>query len=118
MILRSNNPLIIAAFISTLAGTYSGSAVSNCPSGVKAWHTIHGLNRALNDTEMEALLKVASSLAPPQSRKPPREPYTMNTVIAIRNHLDLSTPLHIAVFACLTTAFYATAHTEELTTRT
>ncbi|KIK98420.1 hypothetical protein PAXRUDRAFT_52962, partial [Paxillus rubicundulus Ve08.2h10] len=63
-------PSIISAFISNLAGSYSGSAISNYVSGVKAWHTVHGLEWALNDTETDALLKAASSLAPSQSKRP------------------------------------------------
>ncbi|KIK78840.1 hypothetical protein PAXRUDRAFT_162943 [Paxillus rubicundulus Ve08.2h10] len=109
------SPSIISAFISTLAGSYSGSTVSNYINSMRAWHTVHGLEWALNDNETDTLLKVASSLAPPQSKRPPREPYTINMLVSIRSHLDLTFPLHAAVFACLTTAFYATAHVGELT---
>ena len=109
---------VIAAFISTLAGSYSGSAVTNYVSGIRAWHTIHGLDWSLNDNEADALLKAASSLAPPRSKRAPREPYTVDTLVTIRNHLDLTLPLHAAAFACLTTAFYATARTGELTVKT
>ena len=112
------NSILLAAFISTLAGSYSGSAVSNYLSGIKAWHTIHGLDWALNQTETDALLKAASSLAPPSSKRAPREPYTVDTIITIRAQLDLSIPLHAATYACLTTLFYATARTGEFTTRT
>ncbi|KIK81705.1 hypothetical protein PAXRUDRAFT_155421, partial [Paxillus rubicundulus Ve08.2h10] len=112
------NPAVVAAFISTLAGSYSGSAVANYVCGIKAWHTIHGLAWILSDNEMDALLKAAVSLAPPRSKKPPQEPYTIDSLISIRDQLDLASPLHAAVFACLTTVFYATARTGELTTRT
>ncbi|KIK93790.1 hypothetical protein PAXRUDRAFT_144277 [Paxillus rubicundulus Ve08.2h10] len=109
---------IISAFISTLAGSYSGSTISNYINSIRAWHTIHGLDWALNNMETDALLKVAMLLAPPQSKRPPHEPYTMDLLVSICNHLDLSSPLHTAVFACLTSAFYATACMGELTTKT
>ncbi|KAF8546229.1 hypothetical protein OG21DRAFT_1427676 [Imleria badia] len=109
---------IIAAFISTLAGSYSGSAIANYVSGIRAWHTIHGLDWSINDNKANALLKAASSLAPPRSKRAPREPYTVDTLLVIRCHLDLASPLHAAVFACLTTAFYTTARTGELTVKT
>ncbi|KIJ11617.1 hypothetical protein PAXINDRAFT_15527 [Paxillus involutus ATCC 200175] len=48
----------------------------------------------------------------------PREPYTVDMLASIWTHLNLSSPLHTAVFACLTTAFYATARIGELTTKT
>ncbi|KIK82354.1 hypothetical protein PAXRUDRAFT_153884, partial [Paxillus rubicundulus Ve08.2h10] len=44
--------------------------------------------------------------------------YTVNLLISIQNYLDLTSPLHTAVFACLTMAFYATVHMGELTTKT
>ncbi|KIK75987.1 hypothetical protein PAXRUDRAFT_171110, partial [Paxillus rubicundulus Ve08.2h10] len=111
------NPTIIAAFISTLAGSYSGSTVTNYVCGIKAWHTIHGLAWGISDSEIDALLKAASSLAPIQSKRPLREPYTIDSLVTIRSQLNLVSPLHVAVFACLTMAFYATARTGELTTK-
>jgi hypothetical protein len=109
------NPTLISAFISTLAGSYSASAISNYLSGVRTWHTIHGVKWTLHEKETEALLKAASTLAPPHSKKAPREPYTVQIILVIRDNLDLACPIHAAVFACLTTAFYATARTGELT---
>ncbi|KIK75356.1 hypothetical protein PAXRUDRAFT_173099, partial [Paxillus rubicundulus Ve08.2h10] len=61
--------------------------------------------------------KAASSLPPP-SQRGPREPYTVDMLIIIRSRLNLTSPLHTAVFACLTTAFYATAWVGKLTTKT
>ena len=55
---------------------------------------------------------------PPSSKRKPREPYTVDIIIAIRCHLDLDLPLHAAVFACLTTTFYATAQVGEFTVQT
>lgn len=61
------------------------------------------------------MLKAAAALAPPRCKKSPREPYTTEIISTIRDNLNLKSPLHAAVFACLTTAFYATARTSELT---
>ncbi|KIJ10595.1 hypothetical protein PAXINDRAFT_33768, partial [Paxillus involutus ATCC 200175] len=57
-------PSIISAFISTLAGAYLGSAISNYVSAIRVWHTIHSLNWTLNDSKTDALLNAASSLPP------------------------------------------------------
>ena len=112
------NNTIIAAFLASLAGFYSGSTITNYLCGIKAWHTIHGIPWALNEAESDALLKAAITLASASTKRPPRDPYTIDTLVTIRNHLALDTPLHAAVFTCLTTAFYATARTGELTTKT
>jgi hypothetical protein len=34
---------IMAAFIASMAGAYSGSTISNYVYGVRAWHTLHWL---------------------------------------------------------------------------
>ncbi|KAF8137033.1 hypothetical protein EV363DRAFT_1445944 [Boletus edulis] len=103
------------AFISALTGIYAGSTIINYLNGVHAWHTIHGLPWSLNSDETDALLKAAKVLAPPSSKRPPHEPYTVDTIILLHTQLSLSNPLHAAVFACLTTTFFATAHTGEFT---
>ena len=110
--------VLLTAFTSTLAGMYSGSAVANYLCGVKAWHTIHGLDWALGKAEMEALLKSATMLAPQTSKCPPRESYTIKTIALICSKLNLAILLDAAVFTCLTTLFYATVHTGEFTMHT
>ena len=68
--------ILISSFISNLAGLYSRSAVSNYVQGIRAWHTMHGLDWVVKDVEVEALLKAVASLAPPTSKCKPREPFT------------------------------------------
>ena len=46
---------------------------------------------------------------------PPCEPYTIDILTKLRNQLPLSDPINAAVFACLTTTFFATAQTGEFT---
>ncbi|KIK77581.1 hypothetical protein PAXRUDRAFT_17407 [Paxillus rubicundulus Ve08.2h10] len=88
-------PSLISAFLST------------------AWHIIHSVGWSLVDNGINALLKATTSLAPPTSKRPPWEPFTIHTILLICNQLDLSLPLHAAVFACLTTTFYATVRVGE-----
>ncbi|KAF8547283.1 hypothetical protein OG21DRAFT_1527269, partial [Imleria badia] len=77
---------LIASFISTLASMYAGSTVTNCLSAVHAWHTIHSIPWEFNSDEIDALMK-----------------------------LSLSKPLDTAIFACLTSTFFATAQVREFT---
>ena len=108
---------LISTFISNLAGTYTGSTVTNYLSAVHAWHTIHGLKWSFNSDEIDTLVKAAKTLAPASSKHSPREPYTIDTIIKIRSHLSLTDPLDAAVFACLTTTFFVTARTGEFTVK-
>ncbi len=63
------SPVLAAAFISTIAGTYSCSAIRNYFYGVRAWHLLHGVRWQMNEPEMEALLRAAEKAAPPASKK-------------------------------------------------
>jgi len=107
--------ILISSFLSNLAGFYSSATVSNYLQGVRAWHIIHGLDWTIKDDKVNALLKAAATLTTPSSKCKPREPYTIDTIATIHRSLDLDTPLHATVFACLTTIFYATARVGEFT---
>lgn len=108
-------PILIAAFISTIAGAYSGNSVSNYVHGVRAWHTLHGVDWRMDAAELATLLKAADKVTPPSARRPKRTPFTIDFITAIRGKLDLTSPLHAAVFACLTTTFYTAARAGEFT---
>jgi hypothetical protein len=112
------SPILIASFIATLSGTYSGTAITNFVCGIRAWHVLHGMSWHMNTAEVDTLLKAAKKSAPPTSKRKKRQPYTIDFMISIRNNLDLTNPLHAAVFACLTTTFYAAARVGEFTTKT
>ena len=110
--------ILISSFLSNLAGFYSSPAITNYLQGIRAWHIIHGLDWSIKDNEIDAILKASASLPPPSLKHKPREPYTVDIIIAICRHLDLDLPLHAAVFACLITTFYATAWVGKFTIQT
>jgi len=107
------SPILAASFISTIAGAYSGQTIRNYFYGVRAWHVLHGIDWKMNEPEMEALLKGAEKAAPATSKRKRRTPYTPDYITQVKAHLDLDDPLHIAVYACLTTTFYAAARLGE-----
>jgi len=106
---------LMASFIATIAGVYAGSSIANYVHGIHAWHTIHGVAWYMNKDELDHLLKSASGLAPPSSKKAKREPVLITHIEKIKQQLDLSKPLDAAVYACLTTAFWTTARIGEFT---
>ncbi|KAJ6477580.1 hypothetical protein C8R45DRAFT_833363 [Mycena sanguinolenta] len=110
------SPIILAAWLSSIAGSYAGGTVANYLYGVRAWHILHGLAWDINQIEVDALLSAAARLSPPKSKK--RLPYTVDIIIIILRHLDISIPLHASVFSCLTTSFYSVARVGEFTIRT
>ncbi|KDQ52909.1 hypothetical protein JAAARDRAFT_137970 [Jaapia argillacea MUCL 33604] len=109
--------LLTSSFVSTIAGAYAGRTISKYLYGVRAWHILHGLEWSLNEPEMEALLKAASTLAPTSSKRKKRQPYTIAFISSLRDHLIPDNPLDAAVYACLTTTFYTAARVGEFTVR-
>lgn len=108
---------LISAFISCLAGAYSGSAIHNYFYGVRAWHTLYGLPWAVNENQIGIILKGAAKLAPPMAKQVLRAPITTDMMEIIKAHLRDQNPFDTAFFACLTTVFYAAARVGEFTLR-
>ncbi|PPQ82948.1 hypothetical protein CVT24_012852 [Panaeolus cyanescens] len=106
---------VLSAFIASLAGAYSGKTIRNYVWGIRAWHILHGAEWRLNHTEVEGLLTASDKLTPPSSKSAKREPYTPEYIKQIREGLNLEDPFDAAVYACLTTCFYATARLGEFT---
>ena len=107
--------VLLSAFISELAGAYSGKTISNYVYGVRAWHILHGISWQLNDPEVELLLKGANKLTPSTSKRKKRRPYTIDYMAKLKQKMNLDVPLDAAVFACLTTCFYAAGRVGEFT---
>jgi hypothetical protein len=108
---------LLSAFVANLAASYSGKTISNYLYGVRAWHILHGIPWKVEKAEMDSMLRAANKLTPVSSKKKPRRPYTPDFISALRCHLNLDDPLDAAVFACLTTCFYASARLGEFAVR-
>lgn len=109
------SPILLQSFLSTIAGSYSGSTVSNYFHGVRAWHIIHGVSWLIDKLQMDALLKAASTLTPASSKKKQRLPWTIEFILAILAQLNPTDPLHVAVEGCLLTVFFTAARLGEFT---
>ena len=64
---------------------------------------------------MNAIIKGAKQMAPRSSTQEKREPMTKNYIEKLRPYFSDTKPLDVAVFACLTSAFWSTARLGELT---
>ncbi|KIJ99708.1 hypothetical protein K443DRAFT_101747 [Laccaria amethystina LaAM-08-1] len=95
------SPILVNAFISSLAGAYSGSTIDNYLYGIRAWHILHGVRWQMDTAELEALLRAAEKTTPSTSRR--------------KKRLKLDQPRDAAVYSCLTTTFYAAGRLGEFT---
>lgn len=94
---------------------YSGKTLENYFYGIRAWHLLHGLPWSIDQAQTSLALEGAKSLTPSSSSRSKRAPFTISLLLAIHSVLDLTTPLHAAVYACLTTSFFTIARTGEFT---
>lgn len=113
----TSSPLILA-FISSLAGSYSGSTLTNYVCGVRAWHILHGLRWDMEDMQLKAALTGATTFAPPTSKRPKRAPITIQILDQILENLDPNNHLDAAISSAITTIFYTTSRSGEFTVPT
>ena len=109
---------LLSAFVAHMAAAYSGKTISNYLNRVRAWHLLHSIPWVLEKNEMDAMLQAADKLTPSSSKRKKHRLYTPDFISAVRQQLDLKKPLNVAVYACLTTCFYASARLGEFTVRT
>ena len=109
---------LLSAFVAHMAAAYLGKTISNYLHGVRAWHALHSIPWQLDKPKMDTMLRAAEKLTPTSSKRKKRRPYTPNFIAALKQQMNLEDPLDAAVFACLTTCFYATARLGEFTVRT
>ncbi|KIK32911.1 hypothetical protein CY34DRAFT_31361, partial [Suillus luteus UH-Slu-Lm8-n1] len=109
------SPTLLLAFLSSCAGSYSGTALANYTAGLKAWHLLHGRPWIVNAKELKATLDGATALAPDSSKCPKCIPFTVDILSTIRAFINLNDHRDAAIFACLTTTFYTVARLGEFT---
>ena len=106
---------LLSCFISTLIGDYSAQAIENYTYGIRAWHIVHRIPWKINQAELQTLFASAAKNQPQKSEKAQKPPCTVEDLAAIRQNLDVREPFDAAVFACLTTTFWAVARLGEFT---
>jgi hypothetical protein len=104
----------IQAFLASVAGAYSKSAINNYLSGIRAWHLYHGIEWAIDDKTTSMMLRATNVLSPPP--EPKRTPYTVEYITKVLEQLDSTNTFDVAVAACLTTCFWSAARVREFTT--
>lgn len=107
--------VLILAFIAACSGIYSGKCLENYFYAIRAWHLLHGQPWLANSDQCTLAIGGGKHLAPLTLKRPKCAPFTVDILAAIHSTLDLSSPLHAAVFACLTTAFYSIARIGKFT---
>ncbi|KAE8222197.1 hypothetical protein CF319_g4566 [Tilletia indica] len=106
-------PLLVD-FVSSVAGHYAGSTISNWISALRAYHLTHGFTLDTSHDLVKQVRRGAERLTPPASKRPPRPAYTARDLILLAPHFDLNEPFDAAIWATLLSAFWGLARLGEL----
>ena len=91
---------LIVSFIASCASVYSGSALSNCIAGLRAWHLLYGQPWSINQNELHSIFEGTSRLAPASSKHPKCILVKLNLLLQFLTYFDLDNPRDAAIFAC------------------
>jgi hypothetical protein len=106
---------LIASFVASCAGAYSGSALSNSIAGLHAWHLLHGQPWNINQNELHSILEGASRLAPASSKRPKCILVERDLLLQFLTYFNLDDLGDAAIFACIVVTFYSVSHLGEFT---
>ncbi|KAG1902559.1 uncharacterized protein F5891DRAFT_948633 [Suillus fuscotomentosus] len=107
--------ILVLSFLAVCTGMHSGKTLESYFYSIRAWHLLHSLPWSIDQAQASLTLEGAKSLAPLSSSHTKHTPFTVALLLALCSNLDLSMPLHAAVYACLTTSFFTIAQTGEFT---
>jgi hypothetical protein len=83
-------------------------------TAIRCWHQVHGVKFPDTDDILNRAAHGAKAFDPPQSKRGPRKPMTIALLNAIIPHLSPINPVHIAVLAAATAAFFGIARLGEI----
>ena len=101
---------VLSSFISSMVGV-----IRNSVYGIRAWHVIHSLQWSTNPNEVEALFTAGQKMAPKESKKKEKTPWSVEYLADICKALNTEDPKDATVLACITTVFWGTARLGEVT---
>ena len=104
---------VLCAFAASSAGRHARSTPRNRLSALKAWHIAHNMQWK-GSSRLRYVLNGVHNLAPGSSRRPPRPPVNAKMISQLIQHLNLDSPLDVAVAACAATAFWGQCRLGEL----
>ncbi|QRV93565.1 hypothetical protein RhiJN_21583 [Ceratobasidium sp. AG-Ba] len=105
--------LVLCAFAASHAGLKAGGTATNRINSLKTWHAIHNVPWH-GSARLSYVLRGVASMEPTSVTRPPRPPISAEMLRQLHDKLDLDIPLHAAVFAAATVAFWGQCRLGEL----
>ena len=107
---------LLAAFVGQVRGRYAGGTVCTWLSGIRAWHVMHQADWH-GDHEWVHNARVSANKEGTLFKRPLRAPVSLEHLHILRNTLNLSDPLHAAIWAVATITFFGCHRLGETTVK-
>ena len=98
--------VLLAGFIAEASGSVSGKSIRNWLNGLRLWHMFNNSEWNGHHSWISSLKRMADKEGV-SFKKPLRNPITLEHLRVLRQHLDLSIPMHTALWAVAVIAFWA-----------
>ncbi|KAF9069554.1 hypothetical protein BDP27DRAFT_1447612 [Rhodocollybia butyracea] len=96
---------LLGAFVANYIGSGTGKMIQNWLNGLRLWHIYNEAEWHGKEGWLPALTKSADKKGA-VSKRTPRGPITEEHLMALRKSLDLSLPMHAAIWAAAVAAFW------------
>jgi hypothetical protein len=104
---------LLGAFVASYIGLGTGKMIRNWLNGLRLWHIYNEAEWHGKEGWLPALTKSADKKGV-IFKRPPRGPITEKHLMALRKSLDLSLPMHAAIWAAALAAFWGCRRLGEL----
>jgi hypothetical protein len=96
---------LLTAFVGQCRGLYAGKTIRSWLSGIRAWHILQQVEWH-GDHEWVSNARVTAHKEGTSFKRPLRAPVSLEHLHVLRCHLNLTIPLHAAIWAVATTTFF------------
>ena len=107
---------LLAAFVAQCRGLYAGNTVRSWLSGIRSWHIYHQADWH-GDHDWVQQARTTANKEGTTFKRPLRAPVSLEHLRALKTHLDLSLPLHAAIWATALVTFFGCRRLGETTVR-
>lgn len=107
---------LITAFVSQSCGHYAGQTIRSWLSGLRSWHIYHQAEWH-GDDDWVHQSRVTANKEGTEFRRPLRAPVSFEHLHSLRNILDITLPLHAAIWATALVTFFGCRRLGETTVK-
>jgi hypothetical protein len=110
------SPTLLASFVAQCCGSYAGNTVHAWLASIRSWHIYHQA-QWYGDHEWVHQARITANKEGTIFRRPLRAPVSLDHLHILRTYLNLSSPLHAAIWAVALVTFFGCHRLGETTVK-